>query len=71
MTRRGGWVSGLCVTVALIGGAIWTYQLRTPDVAASCSSCDARHQNLAAKRASAAKPEAAPLTPSVATGVTE
>jgi hypothetical protein len=71
MTRRGGWVSGFCVTVALIGGAVWTYQPRTPDVATSCSSCDARHQHLAAKRAAAAKPEAAPLTPYVEPGATE
>jgi hypothetical protein len=71
MTRRGGWVFGLSVTVALIGGAIWTYQQRTPDVAASCSTCDARHQHLAAKRGGAAKPEAAPLTAPAATGVTE
>lgn len=71
MTRRGWWVSGLSVTVALVGGAVWTYQPRSPDVAARCSTCDARHQHLAAKRAGAAKPEAAPPPPSVATAVTE
>ena len=71
MTRRRGWVSGLSVTVAPIGGAVWTYLPSTPDVAASCSSCDARHLQRAAKRAGNAKPEAAPLTPSVATGESE
>ena len=47
MTRRLWWISGAVATVAILGGGLWAHQARMPTTPTACSSCDARHQNLA------------------------
>ncbi len=72
MTRRGWWISGVGVTAAaLLCGGLWAYQSRAPEGAAACTSCDARHQNLADRRGNMAKTTSGSLTPPTEDGVSD
>ena len=62
MTSRGWWISGAVAAIAVSGGGLWAYQVGLPKTSAVCTSCDARHQDLANRLADKAKTTSGALT---------